>query len=96
LFGEYLERLRLAGARGACDEAVPVDGSQRDAHLSTGIYGAVNDDAAQLECLTLDGVSGGYLLGWAGSRLRGHGSKHYCASGGVVGVVGQLRLWAYC
>ena len=75
LLGDHLQRLRLTGAGRACDKAVPVDGGQRNAHLRSRIDGAVNDDGAQFERLTLDGVSGGDLLGGGCCRLGRHGSN---------------------
>ena len=67
----------IASARSAasCDEAVAIDGGQRDTHLRGRIYGAVNEDCAQLKRLTLDGVSGGNLLSGGCGRLSRHGSN---------------------
>ena len=94
LLGDHLQRLRLAGAGGACDQAVAVDGGQRNAHLRGRIDGAVDDDGAQFQRLALDGVTGGDLLGGGGCRLGRHAPEHYCASGrrggcGAAHVVGR-------
>ncbi len=69
---------------------MPVDGGQRDADLRGGIDDTVNDDGAQFQRLSLDGVSGGNLLCGGGSRLGRHGSKHYCAGVPTVGCGGPL------
>ena len=57
LAGEQLERLGLAGAGGAGDEAVPVHRRQRDAHRGVGVSRAVDDRGPELERGTFEGVA---------------------------------------
>ena len=90
LLGDHLQRLRLAGAGGARDQAVAVDGGQRDAHLRGRIDGAVDDDGAQFQRLTFDGVTGGDLLGGGGCRLGRHGSNITAANTAAVGVAAPV------
>ena len=87
LLGDHLQRLRLTGAGGACDQAVPVDGGQRDADLRGRVDGPVDDDGAQFQRLALDGVTCGDLLGGGGCRLGRHGLRHYLPDAPTVGVV---------
>ena len=60
--GEPLQRLRLARAGGARDEAVPVERRERDADLRVGIDLTVDDDGAELQCPALRRVPGSDLL----------------------------------
>ena len=79
LFGDHLQRLRLAGAGGACDQAVAVDGGQRDTHLRGRVDDPVDDDGAQFQRLAFGGVTGGDLLGGGGCRLGRSWLEHYWA-----------------
>ena len=57
LLGDQLQRLGLAGSGRSGHQTVPVDGGQRDADLRRRVGHAVDDDRAQLQCLTVDGVA---------------------------------------
>ena len=82
LLGDHLQRLGLAGTGGAGDQAVPVDGGQRDADLRCRVGLAVDDDRAQFQGLALDGVARGDLL--CGGRGRFSAHKGRCLSPDAV------------
>ena len=65
----HLQRLRLAGARGARDQTVPVHGGQRDPHQRGRVDDTVHDDGAQLQRLPFDGITSGDLLRGGGGRF---------------------------
>ena len=96
LFCDHLKCLCLAGTGGACDQAVAVDGGQRDTHLGGRVTNPVDDDGAQLQRLALGGVTCGDPLGGGGCRLGGHGS-HITGQGPRGRVrTAACRPTAYC
>ena len=78
LFGQQLQRLGLAGAGGAGDQAVPVEHAQWDAHPGVRMHGAVDHHRADLQGGPVDRVTG---------RDLGGGVAAGCA-----GVLGHCRL----
>ena len=98
LLGDHLQRLRLAGAGGARDQAVPVDGGQRDAHLRGRVADPVDDDGAQFQRLAFDGVTCGDLLCGGGCRLGRHALRTLLCNRypGGSGGWGHLPLVREC
>ena len=94
LLGDHLQRLRLAGARGAGDQAVPVDGGQRDADLRGRVDSPVDDDGAQFQRLALDGVAGGDLLCGGGCRLSASWARTLLVQTALPGGCGRLVVAA--
>jgi hypothetical protein len=76
LLGDHLQRLRLTGAGRTGDQAMPVDGGQRDTDLSVRVGGAVHRHRSQFERLALDDIPGSDLLRLAGRRFGGHDPRH--------------------
>ena len=76
LLGHELQRLGLAGAGRARDEAVPVEHAQRDLDRRVGVGLRRRDGGAELEHATVEGVAGADLVEVGGAgRARRSGTE---------------------
>ena len=66
LLGHELQRLRLAGAGRARDEAVPVEHAERDLHRGVGVGLPVDHGGTQLEHGPVERVAGADLVDLGG------------------------------
>ena len=72
LLGDDLQRLGLAGTGRAGDQAVTVDGGERNLDLSGGIDDPVDDHSAEVQGLAGDVVTSGDLLRGGCTRVSRH------------------------